>query len=84
MGTDLVIGESQQVSKVCVVEGLLSSSNWFLSVIHTQQKSDPFEYDWFYWNKGQWVKADLMLLGYAVFGIQLQMSGERACCRYYK
>ena len=24
MGTDLVIGESQQVSKVCVVEGLLS------------------------------------------------------------
>ena len=41
--TDLVIGESQQVSKV--------NSNWFLSVIHTNtpRKSDPFEYDWFYW-----------------------------------
>ena len=25
MGTDLVIGESKQVSKVCVAEGLLSS-----------------------------------------------------------
>ena len=37
MGTDLVIGESQQVSKVYVVEGLLSSSNWFLSVMHTQK-----------------------------------------------
>ena len=32
MGTDLVIGESQQVSKVYVVEGLLSSSNWFLVI----------------------------------------------------
>ena len=44
MGTDPVIGELQQVSKVCVVEGLLSSFKlvpechthppWFLSVTH--------------------------------------------------
>ena len=29
LGTDVVIGESQQISKV--------NSNWFLSVIHTQK-----------------------------------------------
>ena len=38
MGTDLVIGKSQQVSKVCVVESLLSSFKLVpaVSVIHTQ------------------------------------------------
>ena len=30
------------------------------------------------------MKADLMLLGWGVYGIQLQISGEHACCRYYK
>ena len=32
MGTDPVIGELQQVSKVSVAEGLLVISNWFLNV----------------------------------------------------
>ena len=45
MGTDPVIGELQQVSKVCVVEGLLSSFT-LVPECHTHpEKTDPSEYD---------------------------------------
>ena len=59
MGTDLVIGELQPVSKVCVVEGLPSS--WFLSVIHTQIRSSMIGFIGM--KDSERVKAGLMLLG---------------------
>ena len=42
MGTDLVIGKSQQVSKVCVVESLLSSFKLVLECHTHPEKTDPF------------------------------------------
>ena len=63
MGTDLVIGEIQQVSKVCVVEGLLSSFK-LVPEGHTHPENQiRSSMIGFGMKDSGRVKADLMLLG---------------------
>ena len=64
MGTDPVIGELQQVSKVCVVEGLLSSFK-LVPECHTHPENQirSSMIGFIGMKDSGRVKADLMLLG---------------------